>query len=122
MVCMDSSCDEDSSIQSYDFPNSSTGCNSVLTDSILSDIGWNPKYGSFFELKLDLVSLMTAVSLNLKITNSTNLESAGIEIEGFDDLQSFFDARHPNMVNASITTYDHSDLNVEDNKFFHCNT
>ena len=117
MVCSMPPCTYNSGIAGYDFPDSTEDCNYVLNDEVLEDIGWNPQYGSSFVLKLDLISVMTAVSLNLKITNSTNLESAGISIEGFDSLQSFFDARYPDMVNASITIYDHSNFIVEDNKF-----
>lgn len=109
MVCnATEACTE--SVYDYKFPGSNSSCDSVLTPDILSSIGWNPKYGASFNLKLDLVSVMTAVSLNLGVTNSTNLENANIEVEGVSELQSYFDARYPNMVNLSISIYDNNDI------------
>lgn len=106
MVCdpqVGETCDENSNASDYSFPSDQSSCDSVLTPDILESFGWNPKYtGKNLELHLDLVSMMTAVSLNLGITNSTNLENANIEIDGVDGLQSFFDARFPNSVNTAI--------------------
>ena len=96
-------CNEYSNVSDYSFPYDQQSCGSVLTPDILDSFGWNPRYtGKNLELHLDLVSMMTAVSLNLGITNSTNLENANIEIDGVDGLQSFFDARFPNSVNTAI--------------------
>ena len=51
----------------YVFPGDDNECNSVLAPEMVEDLGWDPKYGAEFSLSLDMITLMTAVSLNLGV-------------------------------------------------------
>ena len=54
------------SLKDYSFPTQFISCQYVLTDDVLESIGWDPFFGGrTLKLSLDMISVMTAVSLNL---------------------------------------------------------
>ena len=82
-----------------DYNNVATfSCNNIITDP--SEYGFDQNYGSDFDMTMDLETFMTAVSLNLKIINSTSLESSSLRYAPDDSnssYPSFFDPRIKGM-------------------------
>ena len=83
---------------SSSFTASNFDCDEIMPNP--KDYGFDPNYGPQFDLTMDLDTFLTAVSLNLKIINSTNLESSGLRYKPADSKSSypsFFDPQLKGM-------------------------
>ena len=71
---------------------------------IPTDFGFKIGYGDKLNMEMDFLSFMTAISINLGIISTQNLQATGVKT-GMQNLTGYYDPRYPNM-SPIYCTYD----------------